>query len=99
MASDATGLFDVDGGETPQWVDALAEDRDLLVAELERHDIHCRPFWYPIHTQQPYRAPDDRFPHAVQAASRAVWLPSALSLTADDVRMVCERIRAFYQGR
>ena len=91
--------FDVDGGETPQWVDALAEDRDRLVAELERHDIHCRPFWYPIHTQQPYRAPDDRFPHAVQAASRAVWLPSALSLTADDVRMVCERIRAFYQGR
>src|SRR5262249_12515127 len=24
--------FDVDGGETPQWVDALADDRDELVA-------------------------------------------------------------------
>lgn len=91
--------FDVDGGETPQWVDALADDRDRLVAELERQDIHCRPFWYPIHTQQPYYDSDHRFPHAVAASARAVWLPSALSLTDDDIAVVCDRIRAFYQGR
>jgi perosamine synthetase len=91
--------FDVDGGETPQWVDALADDRDDLVAHLERLDIHCRPFWYPIHTQQPYRASDDRFPNAIRATARAVWLPSALSLTADDVGTVCDQIRAFYRNR
>jgi perosamine synthetase len=91
--------FDVDGGETPLWVDALAGDRDELVAHLEHSDIHCRPFWYPIHTQKPYRAPDDRFPHALRASARAVWLPSALSLTAEDVRMVCDRIREFYRAR
>ena len=91
--------FDVDSGETPQWVDALADDRDALVAELERQDIHCRPFWYPIHTQQPYRQADERFPHAIEASARAVWLPSALSLTDEDVALVCARIRAFYEGR
>jgi len=90
--------FDVDNGETPQWVDALADDRDRLVEHLLQGDMHCRPFWFPIHTQQPYRAPDDRFPNARRLAEQAVWLPSALSLTDDDVQAVCRRIGDFYAG-
>ena len=91
--------FDVEAGETPQWVDALADDRDRLVVDLEQQDIHCRPFWYPIHTQRPYHQADDHFPNAIAASRRAVWLPSALSLTDDDVARVCDRIRAFYLRR
>ena len=91
--------FDVDRGETPQWVDALAEDRDALVAHLERNDIHCRPFWYPIHTQAPYLAPPDRFAASMRVAPKALWLPSALSMTDADVRVVAARIREFYEGR
>ena len=91
--------FDVDRGETPQWVDALAEDRDRLVEYLLQSDMHCRTFWFPIHTQQPYRAPDDRFPNAIRLTEQAVWLPSALSLTDDDVQAVCRRIADFYAGR
>jgi perosamine synthetase len=91
--------FNVDGGETPQWVDVLADDRDRLVAYLERHDIQCRPFWFPIHTQAPYRSADDRFPVATRVIPRALWLPSALSMTDDDVQTVCDRIRDFYGGR
>ena len=93
--------FDVDSGETPQWVDALAHDRDALVAHLERSDMHCRPFWYPIHTQRPYLAgpgSEDRFANAMRVGPLAVWLPSALSLSDDDVQMVCDRIRDFYRG-
>jgi len=90
--------FDVDNGETPQWVDALVEDRDRLVEYLLQGDMHCRPFWFPIHTQQPYRAPDDRFPNATRVAGQALWLPSALSLTDDDVEAVCRRIGDFYAG-
>ncbi len=88
--------FDVDGGESPQWVDALAERRDGLVSFLEHHDIHCRPFWYPIHTQQPYRQPDAAFPNAMRVMPDALWLPSALSLTDDDISTVCARIREYY---
>jgi perosamine synthetase len=90
--------FDVESGETPQWVDVLAEDRDGLVAGLAERQIHCRPFWYPIHTQQPYRRPDEAFPEAMRAASRALWLPSALSLSHLDVETVCARIRRYYEG-
>jgi perosamine synthetase len=88
--------FDIEGGETPQWVDALAEDRDRLVEHLAQRDIHCRRFWFPIHTQAPYREPDDRFPNATRLGPKALWLPSALSLTSDDVRTVCHEIREFY---
>jgi perosamine synthetase len=89
--------FDVDRGESPQWVDALVEDRDDLVAHLNRFDIDCRPFWFPIHTQQPYRLADADFPNAVRASARALWLPSTPSLPDDDVRTVCRRIREFYR--
>src|SRR5436190_6044358 len=89
--------FDVDGGETPQWIDALVDDRDRLVEHLKTAGIDCRPFWFPIHTQQPYRQPDQAFPHAIQVASRALWLPSAFSMTDDDVATVGRRIREFYR--
>ena len=88
--------FDVDGGESPQWVDVLASDRDRLVAFLLDRGVHCRPFWYPIHTQRPYRRPDADFPNAMSVANRALWLPSAISLTDEDVAVVCRAIRDFY---
>lgn len=88
--------FDVDGGETPQWVDAVVERRDSLVEHLLAHDIHCRPFWYPLHTQYPYRRPDSQFPHSSRVMPKALWLPSALSLTDEDVATVCRTIRNFY---
>jgi len=91
--------FDVDHGECPQWVDAVVERRDELVEHLNRADIDCRPFWYPIHTQQPYRRPDEGFPNAMRVIPSALWLPSALSLSDDDVRTVCARVREFYKAR
>ena len=88
--------FDVDGGETPQWVDAVVEQRDSLVEHLLAHSIHCRPFWYPLHSQLPYRRPDSQFPHSTRLMPKALWLPSALSLTDEDVATVCRSIRDFY---
>jgi perosamine synthetase len=89
--------FDVDHGESPQWVDALVENRDGLVAHLRRFDIDCRPFWFPIHTQAPYRRADAGFPNTVRVSPRALWLPSTPSSSDDDVGTVCRRIREFYR--
>jgi perosamine synthetase len=88
--------FCLDAGETPQWTDALAEQRDGLVAFLGGRGIGCRPFWYPIHTQVPYGRPDDRFPHSTALMRDALWLPSAFSLSDGDVAEVCAAIREFY---
>lgn len=88
--------FDTAHGETPQWVDAVVDDRDALVAHLQRHEIHCRPFWYPIHTQRPYARPDSEFPVSIRLMPGAVWLPSALGLAEADIALVCREVRRFY---
>jgi dTDP-4-amino-4,6-dideoxygalactose transaminase len=57
----------------------------------------CRRYWYPLHTQQPYKGPDDRFPNSTRLIPKAIWLPSAFQLADDDVRYVCDLIRNFYE--
>jgi len=89
--------FDTAGGETPQWTDAIAERRDELDAYLNSHRVHCRRYWFPIHTQPPYREADDRFPNSVRLVPKAIWLPSAFQMSDDDVRYVCALIRKFYK--
>ena len=90
--------FDVDHGESPQWVDAIVERRDALVEHLLARNIHCRPFWFPLHTQAPYLQSDAEFPQSSRLMPQAVWLPSALSLSDEDVQIVCQQIREFYKG-
>lgn len=87
--------FDVAAGESPQWTDAVVERRDELDGFLMSRDVHCRKFWHPIHTQAPYRQPDDRFPNSTRVAPHALWLPSAFTLTDEDVAAVSEYICQF----
>ena len=79
--------------EVPQWTDALIENRDAVAAALRTRGIDTRNLWFPIHTQDSYKQPDDRFPNATWASPRALWLPSSLTLTDDDVQTVCAAIK------
>lgn len=83
-------------GEIPMWTDALAEHRDALVATLKARNIDCRNYWFPIHTQAPYRRPHARFPASTRLAPKALWLPSAFNITDRQVLRVCREIRRFY---
>jgi perosamine synthetase len=89
---------DETGGEALAWVDALADDRDGLVASLEAADIDPRPFWRPLHALGTYRAEATRFPNSTWVAAHGLWLPSALSLTRRDVATVGKSIRLFVGG-
>jgi len=88
--------FDRERGESPQWVDVLAEDRSELVKYLNDHQIDCRCFWHPLHTQKPYRQSDDAFARSNELGAKALWLPSAFTLTDEDIETVCDRIRKYY---
>lgn len=88
--------FDIEDGEQPQWIDALAHNRDELDASLDKAGAGCRRFWFPLHTQTPYLRPDVEFPVSTRLQKKAIWLPSAFQMTDGDVRWVCARIRAFY---
>jgi perosamine synthetase len=91
--------FDLAAGESPQWIDILAERRDELHDFLLARGMHCRRFWFPLHQQAPYRRPDAEFPVSSRQVSRALWLPSALTMSDDDVSRVCDAVRGFYRGR
>ncbi len=90
--------FRLADGEIPLWTDAIAERRDDLDRHLAKRGMGCRRFWFPIHTQAPYRRPDAAFPQATRLAMRALWLPSAFTLADDDVVAVSHAIREFYAG-
>jgi perosamine synthetase len=90
--------FHIEEGEAPQWTDAVIEKRNSLDACLKSHNIDCRRYWFPLHTQKPYRRPDDGFPVSTDASPKAVWLPSAFSLDDSDIIHVCNHIKTFLRG-
>lgn len=87
--------FDIEAGETPQWVDVLVEQRDQLDQQLNQSDIHCRRFWHPLHTQTPYLLSDSQFPNCTALSKKALWLPSAFTHEDSDIKRVCEEIKVF----
>lgn len=91
--------FDLQSGETPLWTDAIVARRNELDAHLREHRMHCRRFWFPLHTQAPYRGDGAGLEGATAAAAKALWLPSAFTLSDPDVESVCDQIVAFITGR
>ncbi|HVT03402.1 MAG TPA: DegT/DnrJ/EryC1/StrS family aminotransferase [Thermoanaerobaculia bacterium] len=93
-------IFDVrpEEGQTPQWVDVIAERRDELEAFLLSRGAQCRKFWFPLHTQAPYLAAPDRFPVSSVEGPRALWLPSAFQLSSSDIETISRWIREFYEA-
>jgi len=88
--------FNIGGGEVPQWIDALVERRNDLDKYLRNNNIDCRRYWYPLHTQIPYRLPDENFPNSTKLSPKALWLPSAFTLSDSDIETVCNRINDFF---
>ena len=70
-----------DNEEAILWSDVLVEDRDAVCRALEAAGIGFRRFYFPLHRQDPYAAPEEAFPNANHVSQRLLWLPSAVSLT------------------
>jgi perosamine synthetase len=84
--------------EVPQWTDVLLDERDRIAAAMREQGMQSRNFWFPLHTQAPYRLADVKFPNATWASPRALWLPSAYTLTDEDVHSVCTVIQDALSG-
>lgn len=62
--------------------------RDQMIEALEERQIGCRPLFYPLHLQPPYR--DSRsFPVSEDLARRGLSLPSAVTLPDRSIEHVC----------
>lgn len=91
--------FNLETGECPQWVDAVVEDRDGLHDYLLAQGILTRKFWFPVHTQGPYRCSGERFAISTRLSHSGLWLSSDLSLTETEVDVVCEAMRDWSRRR
>ncbi len=88
--------FNLKDGELPLWTDVLVDDRNEMVDFLLRHDIDCRKFWLPIHSQRAYQADGNIVPCSSRYSPQALWLPSAFTLKDEDILFVSEKIKEFF---
>ncbi|MFH1907538.1 MAG: DegT/DnrJ/EryC1/StrS family aminotransferase [Chloroflexota bacterium] len=66
--------------------------RDEVMARLRQQNIDSRPFFYPIHVQLPYQA-DISLPVAENLSRRGINLPSAVTLSEEDIQRIVQAIR------
>ncbi|MDO9348427.1 MAG: DegT/DnrJ/EryC1/StrS family aminotransferase, partial [Anaerolineales bacterium] len=66
--------------------------RDEFMSRLRQQNIDSRPFFYPIHVQPPYQA-DISLPVAENLSRRGINLPSAVTLSEEDIQRIVQAIR------
>ena len=74
--------------------------RDELRRRLAQHGIETRTFFIPMHCQPIYwdQYRGQRFPVAEDLCRRGLYLPSASTLTCDDIDTVVEAIAEARKG-
>lgn len=71
--------------------DNFGMSRDDLMLFLQERQIDSRPFFYPLHTLPPYKR-NEELPVTQDLAARGINLPSAVTLTEQEIRRVCTAI-------
>jgi perosamine synthetase len=75
--------------------------RDEVSRRLKQQGIDSRPFFYPIHSMPPYQqagAAAPQLPNAAYLSQHGINLPSAVTLTEEDIRRVAAAIRTICSG-
>ena len=81
----------------PHRVNVLVDDPEALIAHLEANGIGSRRFYLPVHLQPSFDIKGD-FPNAEDLYRRGLSLPSAPTLTEDQIAFVCDKVREFMSG-
>ena len=69
--------------------------RDEFLKRLKEQGIDNRPFFYPIHQMPPYVTENRYFPVADDLSQRGLNLPSAVTLTDEEIAYITQTIRSF----
>lgn len=79
--------------------DEFGMTRDQLRAYLARHGIETRTFFIPMHLQPIYYETfkGQRYPVAEMLCQRGFYLPSASSLTAQQIKYITGMVRQAYE--
>jgi perosamine synthetase len=74
------------------------EERDGLMAFLERNQIETRTFFFPMHQQPVYKS-REAFPVAEDLSRRGLYLPSSSHLTEEQLDLIVRSVRAYLEPR
>jgi len=86
-----------DLGEVPLWVDMTVQNRDGLASYLTENDIATRNAWPPVHRNGAYLQDDANFPITTRIVGDAIWPPNGPTITSEDIKYVCSKIKEFYE--
>ena len=89
-------LIPTDLEETSPWFyDILADDREKLLEFLKDNGIGSRIFYPPLHAEPAYGY-EGHYPITEEISKKGLWLPSAITLTDEQITYVCGKVREYY---
>ena len=81
----------------PWFIDVICGvPREEVIAELRRNQIGSRPFYPPIHLQEPYRSLQGDYSVTSDLAPRGLWLPSSIGLEDDQIERITSVLLDFH---
>lgn len=89
--------FNSEGDIVPHRIVILVPDAKVLISYLNHLGIGVRGVFMPMHSQPIYNIKKE-FPNTEKIFKRGVCLPSAPTLTEDNINFVCDNIKKFYEG-
>ena len=87
---------------TPWMADILIKtkiQKDKLIKNLEKKKIQTRIFYPPIHRLLPYKESDTKYKTTSDISDRGIWLPSSVSITDDQIDLVCSEIIKYFKNK
>jgi len=93
-------FFEYNEGEIPLWIDTLVERRDELTEFLKQNDIHSRECWPALHMNPPYedQGTDESLPNSSFLSKNILWLPNGPAINSEQINLISEKIKEFYNG-
>jgi perosamine synthetase len=73
--------------------DVFGVSRDELIVKLAEKNIDSRPFFYPLNHLPMYNN-NESFPVAEELSFKGINLPSATTLTEEDIKVVCNALNS-----
>jgi perosamine synthetase len=81
---------------SPWFIDSMVENRDELISYLKDRGIGTRKMYPPINSQVAYNKIGS-YPNSELVGQKGLWLPSFVQLTDEEIQIVGNAIRDFYQ--
>jgi len=84
---------------TPWMMDIILESKkkkNELISFLEKCNIETRIFYPAIHNLKPYKQPNSKFINSSLISDRGLWLPSSVTLSNDQIELICNKIKKFF---